>query len=159
MNLYEIAELENQIEGIAAENGEIPDEKLQELILAQTNAVQKIENVCKYVRNLEAFAALAKAEEERIAGRRKRAENIVASIKEYITPYVTSKTKIEVGTFVLSIRESKAVTIQNENEVPAKYKTIETMIKISKTDIKKDIEQKINVPGAILETRKNLQIK
>lgn len=162
MNLYEISVLENEIEKIAEMNdGEINEEQLQALVVAQTTAIDKLDKCIKYIKHLEQFQDVAKSEEKRIYEQRKRAEKLEASIKAYITTYVASKGKVEVGTFKLSTRKSVATVITDEALIPDQYKEkrIVEQTVILKDRIKQDINWDIDVPGAILETRDNLQIK
>ena len=66
--------------------------------------------------------------------------------------------KINTGLFVLSLRKSTAVIIEDESLIPAEFINVKTTTSIDKMSIAKRL--KIDtVPGAKLETRKNLQIK
>jgi hypothetical protein len=159
MNLYNVIDLEKQIEFIAEHNeGEIPEEKLQELIEAQTQSIVQIENLCKYIRHLELGTEICKAEESRIATMRKRAENRIENIKKYLTPYVQHEGNVEAGTFKLSIRKSKHVEVVSgfENK---EYCNVKEVITPDKIVIKKAIESGIVIEGAKLIENSNLQIK
>jgi len=160
MNLYQIQSLEESIERlIDEETGEIPEEALKELIEAQTQAVGTLEKVCHLINGLEGFAEMAKTEEARIASQRKIAEKRATQIREYITPYVREHTKVQAGTYTLSIRKSKGVVIDDESKIPAKY-FVETITeKLDKTAVKKAVEAGEQIDGARLELRDNLQIK
>lgn len=159
MNLYNVMDLENQIEYIAEHNeGEIPEEKLQELIEAQTQSIVQVENLCKYIRHLELGIEVCRAEENRIATMRKRAENRIENIKKYLTPYVQHEGNVEAGTFKLSIRKSKHVeVVPGFNDLT--YCNVKEIVTPDKTAIKKAIESGIVIEGAKLVEQGNLQIK
>lgn len=159
MNVYETTVLENEIDRIAREHeGEIPEELLRQLIEKQTESIVQIEKLCKYVRHLELFQEKCKEEENKIRDKRKYAENRVASIKKYLTPYVFKNKKIEAGLFKLSIRKSESVVL-SENFNDARFITIVQETKINKNEIKKAIKNGDEIKGAILAQHENLQIK
>jgi hypothetical protein len=161
INLYEVVALENQIEHIAEQNdGEIPEELLKQLVEAQTQSLQQVENLVKYIRHLDLGISMCKDEENRIKTMREKAEKRIESIKKYLTPYVAKEGKIEIGTFKLSIRKSESVGINNENYIPIEYMIeVPTYLKPDKNLIKKDLKVGKEIPGAWLEFHDNLQIK
>ena len=59
----------------------------------------------------------------------------------------------------LSYRKSEAVIFTDEEAIPAEFKKEKTTISVDKTEIKKAIKAWTEVPGAVIETRQNLQIK
>lgn len=59
----------------------------------------------------------------------------------------------------LSYRKSEAVIFTDEEAIPAEFKKEKTTISVDKTEIKKAIKAWTEVPGAMIETRQNLQIK
>jgi len=159
MNIYNTLELEKQIEYIAENNeGEIPDEMFKQLIEAQTKSIVQVENLCQYIRHLELGIDMCKAEENRINTIRKKAENRIASIKKYITPYVQHEGKIEAGTFTLSIRKSKRVDLVDDFS-DLDYCNVKEVVTPDKAAIKKAIESGVDVPGAKIIEQDNLQIK
>lgn len=161
MNLYEISNLENQIEKLAAENdGEITEEMMQSLVEAETKSIAQIGGLCKYIRNLELGIDMCKAEEERISKMRTKADKRIKSIKKYLTPYVKKHGKIEAGTFKLSTRKSESVNIIDEQKIPLKYfNTIPESLQVNKKTIKDKLKSGKLVPGAELKENDNLQIK
>jgi hypothetical protein len=161
MNLYEISSLENRIERIAEDNlGEVPEALMEELVSEQCKSVQQIENLVKYIRNLEIGIDMCKIEEDRIANMRKKAEKRIDGIEKYLTPYVKIHHKIEVGTFTLTTRKSESIEITNESQIPLAYMhEIPVQLKPDKAMIKKDIKAGKCVPGAELKENDNLNIK
>ena len=59
----------------------------------------------------------------------------------------------------LSYRKSEAVIFTDEAAIPSEFKKEKLTISIDKIEIKKAIKAWTEVPGAVIETRQNLQIK
>ena len=59
----------------------------------------------------------------------------------------------------LSYRKSEAVVFTDEEAIPSEFKKEKLTISVDKTEIKKAIKAWTEVPGAMIETRQNLQIK
>jgi hypothetical protein len=120
LTLYDCSRIITAIEAIAEENeGEITDEQLQALVQAQTTSMTKLGNLCAFIRHVEGRINLCKEEEQRLAARRKAAENRLESVKRFLTPFVSEQCAklgrpLEVGTFSLSTRNSEAVSIDEE---------------------------------------------
>lgn len=162
-NLYDVIALENQIEHIAELNeGEIPDELMQELVAEQCKSVQQIENLCKYIRNLDLGIEMCDTEIERITKMKDKAGKRIENIKKYITPYIARQGKVVAGTFTLSTSKSTKTIITDEHSIPVDYKSIDIptpVTKIDKNAIKKAIKSGIHVSGAYLEENDRLVIK
>ncbi len=159
MNIYDVATLERELEIIAQNNeGEIPEEKFQELIEAQTKSVEQIDKLCQFIRHLETGIDACKAEENRISEMRKRAENRISSIKKYLTPFVHARGKITAGTFTLSTRKTETLELEKNFYHPIFSEKVE-VIKNNKAEIKKAIKNGVEITGARIEEHNNLQIK
>lgn len=160
MNIYKTIELEEEMEQIAFENnGVVPDDLMEELVVRQTGTMESIERMLKYVRHLELFQESAETEVKRITDAKKKAGNIVDNIKKYIKPYVLAHGKIDVGTFKLGTRKSESLEIVDEKLVPACFKTIVQETKVSKMDIRKAIHEGVDVPGVKLVENQFVTIK
>jgi len=122
--------------------------------------MEKLKGLTGYMKHLEAFAAQCKAEEERIAKRRKATENRLEGIKTFLLPFVAAKGKVNIGTITLSTRKSKAVELDPDFNDPRymKVKTVETP---DKPAIKADLKAHPNlaIKGATLVTREHLQMR
>ena len=85
----------------------------------------------------------------------------VASVDKQID-YILKLFKIEkMQTEIneLSYRKSEAVVFTDEEAIPAEYKKEKVTVSVDKTEIKKALKAWTEVPGAMIETRQNLQIK
>ena len=157
--LYDVIEIEKEIERIAIEqDGEIPESLMQALIEAQMKNITTITGLCKYIKSMDYFMDACKAEETRIAELRKRAEKRKESIYKYITPIVARDGKIMAGTFQLTTRKSEAVEIDENADITG-YKIIKQVETPDKTAIKNALKKGAVIPGARLVEHDNLQIK
>jgi len=160
-NLYDLnAEIEALLDAVD-ENGEVTQETLEKLdeLNLQTNT--KLENIAKYIRNIEAENKIVESEIKRLTDRKKRNQNKIESLENYIKSYllVAGIKKIDTDLFSFSFRKSDAVIITNELLIPDEFKKEKTEIALDKDTIKKLLRNGDAVPGAALEIRENLQIK
>lgn len=169
MSLYDIdrkiAELlENGYneECIDAETGEFLEGKVEELLAQyECDRATKIENIALYIKNLNAEAEAIKQEEKKLAERRKAKENKVTRLEEYLTNslLLNDETKFESSRCSLSFRKSVKVIIADEKSLPVGYLKEKIEYTADKTKIKKDLQNGIEIMGARLEEKQNLQIK
>lgn len=143
-----------------ANEGELTEDDMQAIVIAQTTSMEKLLSLVGYIKYLESWQATCKAEEQRICKRRKIAENRLQSIKKFLTPYVIEHGKTTVGTTTLSLRKSQAVELVDDfdNE---QYGENVTTFKPDKKMIKDFLKANpdIVIEGAELITRQNLQIR
>ena len=159
MNLYEIIELEKEIDDIAKQNnGEIPEELLKELVEANIKVPVQLEKLCKYIKHLDHFEDSCNSEIERIKTLKEKAKKRQDNIKKYMTPFVKLKGRIDIGTFRLSTRKSVRTELDySYNFDNYKRKTIS--VSIDKERIKKELQAGKEIPGAKLEEHDNLQMR
>jgi len=160
MNIYSVIELENKIDRFAeAHDGEIPDALYEELVAEQIKSVAQIESLVKYIKNLDLGIDMCDAEIARISEMKAKANNRIAGIKKYLTPFIANRGKTQAGTFTLSTRKSEKVIIDDENKIPSLYTVIKQTSTIDKNMIKQVIKNGMVIDGVHLETKDNLQIK
>ena len=159
MNIYDVSIIENELERIAeANDGEIPSELLQKLVEAQTSSLEQVGKLVKYIKYAESFIDTCKSEEKRIADRRRIVENRIASIKNYLVPFVEKNKKVEAGTFTLSTRKSASVELDDNFNNP-EYSEQVISYKPDRKKIKGALQDDIKIEGARLISKLNLQIK
>lgn len=153
MNLYEIdMEIMNCVD---VETGEIFDEaKFEELNLTRE---QKIENICLWIKNLNAEAEALKIEKNNLAERQKAKENKAESLKKYITGYLDGAT-YESAKVRVSFRKSESLEIEEGTIIPDEFLRFKEP-EVNKTDLKKAIKGGLNIPGVQLVENQNIQIK
>lgn len=109
----------------------------------------KLENICKVMRNLESKAAAYKAEIDRMNARKKTLENSVQRLKDSMLNYmlVSNAKKVEAGLFTVSLGQSKSVYVWDEARLPEEY-LIPQPAKVDKTAISKALKAGESVDGA-----------
>ena len=118
--------------------------------------------VAAYTRNLEVEAESIDIVIKRLTARRDAVKRKHENFKNYLFTQMilTNTSSIKNNQLVLTIKNNPAkVIINDEKEVPAKYKTIVSEVKISKTSIANDIKAGIIVEGVEMISSQRLEIK
>lgn len=151
-NLYEINK--QLLECVDLETGEVVDyEKLKELNVERN---EKIENIALWIKNLVSDAEAFEKEEKAFEIKKKIAKNKAMSLKRYLEDFLNGET-FSTNKVKISYRKSKSVVVEDPLAIPERYLEFEP--KVDKTRIKQDIEQGIEVAGAYIEEKQNIQIK
>ena len=132
------------------ENGDIDEQIYKDTVEAMC-VDGKMENICKVMKNLEAQSAAYKAEEDRMAVRRKTLENGIKRLKESMMTYMVmaDTKKVEAGLFKVSLGTSKSVSIWDETMLPEEY-LIPQPAKVDRAAISKALKAGEDVTGAEL---------
>lgn len=160
MTLWEINEA--IMACVDAETGEIIDfDQLDKLTMARE---EKLENIALYIKALDAEAAAIREEEKTLAARRKVKENKATRLREYLSDALAGQ-PFETAKVALSFRSSQAVKVtdsmalldwlESNYDDCLTYKTPAVRLDAVKMLIKRGVD----VPGAEIETRNNLQMK
>ncbi|MEJ8785359.1 siphovirus Gp157 family protein [Peptoniphilus sp. HCN-40583] len=155
MKLYEIAEMYEAMESL--------DDNI-DITAALENIdgalEEKLENVAKLVRNLEAEAKAYEEEEKRLRAQKQAAKNRVESIKRYVKENLEEigRDKVEAGIFKWSLQNGPGrVEITDETKIPEEFFVKE--IKPLKAEIKKAIESGAITEGAEIVREKSLRLR
>lgn len=138
---------------------------IEDTLEGESTALQeKIESYGVVIRNMEAFTELMKAEEDRMANRRKAHEKRVAAIKEWLLTNMQACqiSKIECPAFTVSLKNNPAkVVIDNEGLIPDDYMRLPEPPQPApnKTMIATAIKSGMEVPGCHLESSQRIEIK
>ena len=156
MNLYEI---DNAIlDCVDVETGEIFDAvKFEELAMERD---EKIENICLWIKNLNAEAEALKAEKDAFAQRQKAAESKAENLKKYIASYLCG-TAFKTSKVAVSFRKSVSVELSDDiniSSLPDEYLRFKEP-EVNKTEIKKALSAGKVIAGAFLVEKQNIQIK
>lgn len=157
MTLFDInkAILEFDYE-IDEETGEILNaEELDALELARD---EKIEGVGLWIKNLQAEAEAVKKEKDAMADRQRRLEKKAESLKNYLA-WALKGEKFSTPRIAMSWRKSESVLIPDEALLDDRFVNIQMIKKPDKKLIKDTLKAGLEVPGAELVTKQNLQIK
>lgn len=159
--IAELLETGFEMSCIDAETGEIDETQLAiYLEQLQLDRKTKIDNIAVYVKNLEAEAVAIRAEEKKLKERREAKERKAERLKNYIktSMMLQGETKFESARVSMALRNSKAVVV-DESKLESVYFINKIVQSVDKKAIKAALEAGILVEGAMLEERKNLQIK
>lgn len=158
MTVYELTQAAADLQQLL-EDGVI-DEQIFNDTLEAMLIDEKVDSVCKVIRNLEAQAAAIKEEEKRLADKRKVAENGVKRLKNSLLELaMTMKDRKVKGTlFTVSVGTSKSVEIFNEEWIPESY-LIPQPPAIDKKSIGEAIKAGTVIPGAQLKVSEWVRIK
>ena len=124
----------------------------------------KAENYAKIMKNLEGDLAALKAEEERLAKKRKAIENNIKRMKAALQEAMelTGKTKFKTQLFSFGIQKNPPAVVMDEQyleNIPAQY-LIPQDPKIDKQKIKEDLKAGVDLEGiAHLEQGASLRIR
>jgi len=161
MRLYELTENYKNLQELM-ENPDIP----QEMILEALNSIEgdifeKLENIVKLLRSLEADIRIIKEEKQRLSAKQSSLENRCVNIKEYLETSLKAlgKDKVKSGLFTLSIgKNPPSVNVVDLSVIPKEYmKQIEP--EVMRTLVLKDLKQGNEIPGAELIQTESLRIR
>ena len=159
--LYEI----NQaiLDTIDLETGEIIDVvRLNELEMAKA---EKIENVVLWIKNLDAETDAIIAEMEALMKRRRVKENKAYQLRQYLSEALEGQ-RFETARCAVGYRKSQAVEIEDEKAfLDWIYSSGRDDLltyqqpKVNKTEVKAALKTGLEIPGAALVEKHNMQIK
>ena len=159
MNLYDIDLEYKEIQEIIEENeGIIPEDlekKFEELCSDRT---KKIENIIKFIKNLELYSKTAKNEAEKLQDKSKSAQKKADYFRNLLTIVLGEGNKWKSTIASVSWGSSSSVEIIDEKLIPENYVQKVVEEKIDKIAIKAAINSNIDVPGAKLNTSKYIKI-
>ena len=154
MRLYELTQQFKEIERMEDLDDQTMLDTLESI---EGDFLAKGQNVAAYFQNLDADANALKEAESRISARRKAIENKSNSLKEYLLRNMQALgiTKIECPEFSITLRKpSEIIEVYDESAVPDVYKVSEITTTTSKTLIKRQLKNGVEVPGARISTGK-----
>jgi hypothetical protein len=164
MTLYEIhSALQIAIaraeEFAEAHEGEISERIAKELDAIEMLRDEKIGNVARLYKNIEAEAEAVKAEETRLKDRQKTLENRATKLKEWVAQFMQPGETYMDGAVKLSWRGSEETVVDDETAVPDAYCKIvrEVSKSLLKAAVKADPEAFAGVARVV--KKQNLQIK
>lgn len=124
----------------------------------------KLENYAKIIKNFESDIEGLKAEEARLAAKRKTKENAIKNMKERMTLAMQQTGKLDIKTSLFSFKVQKntpsvVLDVHSIEDIPEKYR-IPQEPKIDKKLLKADIEAGEDLDGiAHIERSESLRIR
>jgi hypothetical protein len=151
----------------AIDNDEIPEEAIADTLEAITGEIEsKADSIACLLKNLDADILAIKAEESRLAERRKAKEKSYERIKEYLssTLQIAGLDKIETARNKISFRKSESVEVDEASFILWAQKNRDDLLtyvapKVNKTEIKKALKNGEEIIGAELRVNTNIQLK
>lgn len=147
----------------AMEEGTASDELLNklndELNKYEGENSAKALSIARVIKGCNAEADALKAEKDKLDKRIKANNRTVDYLTTYLSNFCQAGKNIEDATARIGWRKSSSVEILDETAIPAEFKNEVVSLTISKTAIKEAIASGINVAGATIVERNNIQIK
>ena len=164
MNLYELNQNFNNLFEVL-ENTE--DENIKELIKNSMDqltleTIEKIENIIKYIKNLEAEAEALEKESKRLNDRKVRTLKKVENLKNYLKDFTNTldSKKYNTGIFNISIRKNAAaIIIEYVFLVTEEYCKTEFIRKVDKIALKEKLKAGEIIEGVKLQQSESIIIK
>lgn len=142
------------------ENGEWINENELEAIHMERD--EKIENICLWIKNLEAEKAAVRAEKQNFDEREKKLGNKIDRLKSYVASSLDGK-EFKTSKVVCKFRKSESVKILDESKIPEEFLKISVVREPLKKEIKKylkDIEgSDEECEWAKIDKKNNLSVK
>lgn len=140
------------------------DESTDEQIEAAFGAiVEKDNRICHFRADIIGEIAKFKAEESRLAARRKSMENLVARLEGYISQSMErlQVDEVQAGTFSIKLQNTPpAVDVDDESLIPAEYfVVIPATTQLDKKKVSADLKSGKEVLGCHLKRGKSLRIR
>jgi hypothetical protein len=151
----------------AIDNGEIPEEAIADTLEAITEEIEsKADSIACVLKNLDADIIAIKAEEVRLAERRKAKEKSYERIKQYLseTLQAAGLDKIETARNKITFRKSESVEIDEDAFIIWAQKNRDDLLtysapKVNKAEVKKSLKNGDSIVGAELRINSNIQLK
>lgn len=122
---------------------------------------EKVDNIIKFVRSLDASAQAIDIEITRLSALRDSMKKKSKSLLDYVD-FVMKKFSMETITTSiakLSFRKAKSVLVTDEEAIPRQYFKERTTVTLDKARLLADLKTGVQVPGAELQENKHLQVK
>ena len=164
MNLYKIDKAYLDV----IENGFSFDDETGEVLFDESMIDQlegefydKIDNICAYIKNQEALKAGISEEVKVLNDRKKSTDKKIDYLKKLITDSMERREvkKIETPRNRISFRKSVSVNVLDENQIDGSYFVEKVERKLDKKTLLADLKNGVEVDGAELLEKQNIQIK
>lgn len=159
-NIYELSSNWQQLQQLI-EDGELDQEILQDTLEGINGEIEeKADGYAKVMKNLQKDIDGLKAEEKRIADKRKVIENSIKSMKQTLgnAMVMTGKTKFKTDLFSFGIQKNApSLIVDDESLVGEEFVKISTSL--DKTAIKNALKAGIEVQGVHFEQSESLRIR
>ena len=157
-------EIDERLLALVDEDGEILD--VEEFKQLEMDRTAKIEGLGEWCLALKDEQDVLKREIDRLTTRKRSAERKEAQLRDFLQ-VITQGEKVKTARITVSFRQTEAVEIFDENavrEIAQRDPRFEDVLRyrepeISKTEIKRLIQEGLEIPGAALVGRLSTIIK
>ena len=160
-SIYELTVEAQKLASILSE-GELTEEIENSLAINQNELQQKAIDYGYVIKSFESDINAIDSEIKRLQGLKTARNNAIKRMKDSVLEamQIYGIEKVESPTLKLSIRNNpESVNLVNEYQIPDKFKKEKVTVTISKSEIKKALQDGEDVPGATLERSQTIQIK
>lgn len=146
------------------EEGTMDEDTLKDALMnSKEELAIKLENYCKFIKNLESDIAGLKEEEKRLASKRKTMENTIERAKEAMTYAMEAADmeKVKGTLFTITIQanpEKVVMETEDVSSIPADYLRMKDP-EIDKAKIKEDLKAGVELSFAHLEKSRGVRIR
>ena len=155
-NLYELSNQFAMIQQLIEDGAEGFEQALADI---QGEISEKLDGYAMVIKNIESDIAGLKAEEKRLAERRKAMENNVVQMKERMAE--TLKTvdgqRLKTEKFTFSFRKSSKVEVADMDSLPQQFIKVERTV--SRSELAKALKAGEPIEGATLIENQSLSIR
>lgn len=142
---------------VDGDTGEILDVDYLDNLEMEKNS--KIENIAKWIKNLDSDIEALKKQKEIFDERKNIAEKKRDSLKNYLSAFLDGeKWDANDKSVSVSFRKSDTVEVLDIDKIPCEYLVL-TEPKVDKTSLKKELRKGTMIDGARLVIKNNIQIK
>lgn len=154
----EMLSLINQVEEA---EGELTPELEEALAITEEALEAKVVNYGWATKFLQADTDIISAEIKRLQEKKKAKEKTIERLKETAAQAMMlfGKTKIDTPTLTVSLRKSESVVVENESLLPLEYLVEKVTVSADKAAIKQALKSGIELEGASIQEKQNLQLK
>lgn len=120
----------------------------------------KVTGYCQFLRGLALEAEAFKAEEKRLADRRRAMENLAARMKQRLHDGLVfaDVERVKAGTFDVAIQASpESLVITDESAIPERFTELQRVV--DKAAVKAELQRGGDVPGAHLTRGSHVRIR
>ena len=162
-DLEPLWKIEDELRALVESVETCPDELRPELearIARYVGAeIEKVDRIGAVLASLEGVQANAKAEIDRLRARQQSAQHTAERLEDYVLRVLRTRDgqPLKGRNVTFSVRRSEALIVDDLDAVPAEWKRTTIVVDVPKDPLKKAIKAGLEIPGAHIEQRDNLQ--
>lgn len=161
MKLYEIVDAIKEVEKLM-ENDQIDKETIKDTLDALNVSLdEKVDSICKLVRNFEASGNAKEIEAKRLKEEAQKDYRKADQLKDYLA-YTLQRLdikKMETNLFKVGFRKGRERIEVDESKLPADY-FVQKYVPLSKTELKAFLDKGKDIPGVqVVRSPDSLVIK